>query len=167
MLPGIAIRPLRRFSDERGFFAELIRSDWIDLINGDRILQANLSMTYPGVVRAWHRHGRGQVDYFAVVGGALKLCAYDDASKELDEIIATARDPSIIRVPGHYWHGFKAIGDEPALLVYFVNRLYDYGDPDEVRRPWNDPAILPRSINGDEGDPRVGKPWDWFAPPHR
>jgi dTDP-4-dehydrorhamnose 3,5-epimerase len=167
MLPGVMIKPLRRSFDERGSFMEVIRADWGDLIGDDRILQANLSMTYPGIVRAWHRHERGQVDYFVAVRGALKICAYDEASGELDEIVAAERDPSVIRVPGRYWHGFKAIGDEPAILLYFVNRLYDYGDPDEARRPWNDPAIVPRSINGNAADPRVGRPWDWFAPPHR
>jgi len=29
-----------------------------------------------------------------------------------------------------------------------VNRLYDYADPDEERRPWNDQTIIPRSIKG-------------------
>jgi len=27
-----------------------------ELLGGDEILQANLSVTYPGIVRAWHRH---------------------------------------------------------------------------------------------------------------
>ncbi|MGQ9468434.1 MAG: hypothetical protein ACUVTD_01190 [Nitrososphaerales archaeon] len=39
----------------------------------------------------------------------------------------------------------------------FVNKLYDYDNPDEVRRPWNDP-IIPESINGKTEDPKVGKP---------
>jgi dTDP-4-dehydrorhamnose 3,5-epimerase len=167
MLPGVIVKPLRRSSDERGSFMEAIRADWSDLMGEDRILQANLSMTYPGVVRAWHRHERGQVDYFVVVRGALKICAYDEASGELDEILAAARDPSVIRLPGRYWHGFKAIGNEPAILLYFVNRLYDYESPDEIRRPWDDSTIVPKSVNGDEGDPRVGKPWNWLAPPHK
>ncbi len=73
----------------------------------------------------------------------------------------------LVRIPRHYWHGFKAIGTEPAYLIYFVSRLYDYENPDEIRRPWNDPSIVPKSINGRKDDPRVGKPWDWFYPPHK
>ena len=53
------------------------------------------------------------------------------------------------------------------MLVYFVNRLYDYENPDEVRVPWNDEAIVPKKINGREDDPRCNKPWDWFYPPHK
>jgi len=167
MLPGVMIRPLKRFQDERGFFAEVIREDWDDLLGGDRFVQANLSISYPGIVRAWHRHSRGQVDYFFVVKGAIKICAFDDDSRELSEIISTGLNPQIVRVPGHYWHGFRVLGNEPAILIYFVNRLYDYDNPDEERRPWNDKSIIPLSINGRRDDPRCGRPWDWFYPPHK
>ena len=167
MLPGVKIKPLRRFADERGFFTEIMREDWKDILGEDKIAQANLSITYPGVVRAWHRHLRGQVDYFVVVRGTAKICVYDEESRELNEIISTGENLQVVRVPGHYWHGFKALGVEPVYLVYFVTRLYNYADPDEERRPWNDPTIVPRLINGRRDDPRVGKPWDWFYPPHK
>jgi dTDP-4-dehydrorhamnose 3,5-epimerase len=167
MLPGIKIRHLKRFADERGFFTEIMRVDWSDLFEGDKPVQANLSISYPGIVRAWHRHLRGQIDYFVVIKGAIKICAYDDKSRELTEIISTDANPQIVRIPGHYWHGFKVFGNEPAILVYFVDKLYDYNNPDEERRPWNDPNVVPLTINGRSDDPRCGKPWDWFYPPHK
>jgi dTDP-4-dehydrorhamnose 3,5-epimerase len=167
MLAGIKVKQLKRFSDERGFFTELMRKDWKDLLNTDSIVQSNLSITYPGMVRAWHRHQRGQVDYFVVLKGALKLCAYDEETSELDEIISTGSDFQIVRIVGSYWHGFKVAGNEPAWLLYFVNKLYEQENPDEERRPWNDPTIIPRSINGKTNDPRIGKPWDWNYPPHK
>ena len=167
MLPGIKIKPLKRFADERGFFMELMRSDWKDILGEDVFMQANLSITYPGIVRAWYRHLRGQVDYFIVIRGCAKICAYDEESRELDEIISCGINPQVVRIPGYYWHGFKAIGVEPVWLIYFVTKLYDYKNPDEERRPWNDPTIIPLKINGRTDDPRVGKPWDWFYPPHR
>ena len=114
-----------------------MRGDWADVFQ-EGIVQANMSYSYPGMVRAWHRHGRGQVDHFLAVRGALKICAYDDESREIDEIVSSGEVPQVVRVPGHYWHGFKVLGNEPAVLVYFVNRLYDYSDPDEIRRPWNE-----------------------------
>lgn len=57
--------------------------------------------------------------------GGLKICAYDEEKQELAEIISTGENPQIVRVPGYYWHGFKVIGNEPAMLVYFVNRPYE------------------------------------------
>ncbi|WP_276623919.1 dTDP-4-dehydrorhamnose 3,5-epimerase family protein [Methermicoccus shengliensis] len=74
MLPGIVIKPLKRFADERGFFTEIMRKDWEDIFQ-DEIVQANLSITYPGIVRAWHKHERGQVDYFVCIKGAIKIAA--------------------------------------------------------------------------------------------
>lgn len=162
MLPGIVIKPLKRFADERGFFTEIMRKDWKDVIQDD-IVQANMSLSYPGMVRAWHRHERGQVDHFLVIRGALKICAYDDESSELDEVISAGENPQLVRIPGHYWHGFKVVGNEQATLIYFVNRLYDYSSPDEERRPWDDQTIIPETINGKRDD-RCGKAWDWFLP---
>jgi len=167
MLTGIMVKQLKRFPDERGFFTELIRKDWKDFLGEDSLVQANLSITYPGIVKAWHRHERGQVDYFVVIRGALKICAYEDSTGELDEIVSTGENIQVVRIPGHYWHGSKAISNEPAFLIYLVNRLYDYKEPDEIRRSWNDPTIVPKQINGKADDPRVGKPWDWFYPPHK
>jgi dTDP-4-dehydrorhamnose 3,5-epimerase len=167
LLEGIKIKPLKRRFDERGFFAEVMRIDWNDLFGEDKIVQANLSMSYPGIVRAWHRHLKGQVDYFLTIKGSLKICAYDDEKQELEEIISTGQELQLVRIPGIYWHGFKVISEEAALLLYFTNRLYDYENPDEERRPWNDEKITPKKINGKSDDPRCNKPWDWLAPPHK
>jgi len=166
-LPGIKLVEIERFVDERGIFHEIMRSDWTELLGDDSIVQANLSITYPNIIRAWHRHLRGQIDYFFVVKGAAKICAYDEESRHLVEVILSEYKPQILRVPGRYWHGFKALGSEPTYIVYFVNRLYNYSDPDEERRPWNDNSIVPLVINGRKDDPRVGKPWDWNFPPHK
>ena len=167
MLKGIEVKQIKRLSDERGFFTEVMRKDWKALFAEDKIEQANLSVTYPGIIRAWHRHMRGQTDYFIVLKGTIKICAYNEKTKELNEIISTSKDMQIVRVPGQYWHGFKAIGDEPATLLYFTTKLYDYSNPDEERRTWNDPTIKPKTINGKEDDPRINKPWDWNHPPHK
>lgn len=165
-LDGITVRELNILPDERGFFAEIVRQDWKDFID-EWFVQSNLSFSYPGVVRAWHRHLRGQVDYFLVIKGALKICAYDDVTRKLVEVVNSSMRPSLVRIPGNYWHGTCAIGNEPAITVYFTTRLYDHSSPDEERRPWNDPAIVPLEINGNTGDPRAGKPYDWFYPPFK
>ena len=73
----------------------------------------------------------------------------------------------VVRIPSHYWHGFKVIGNERVDLVYFVNRLYNYEKPDEERRAWNDVTIVPKIINGRADDERCNKPWDWFYLPYK
>jgi len=166
MLLGVKTRNIHVNSDERGFLLELLRADWKGFVEED-IVQANFSCSYPNTIRAWHRHLKGQVDYLTVLKGAIKVCIYDECSGELDEIILTSNNPQVIRIPGNHWHGFKVIGNEQAWLLYFVNKLYNYEKPDEERRAWNDPTIIPKSINGKTDDLRIGKPWDWDYPPHR
>ena len=167
MLQGVRVKPIKRLPDERGFFTEVMRTDWKDLFEEDTIAQANLSWTYPGVIRAWHRHLRGQTDYFLALKGSIKICAFDDKTQELNEIISSALNLQLVRVPGQYWHGFKAVGDESAMLLYFTTRLYDPADPDEERRPWNDSSLIPKIINGKKDDSRIGKAWDWNLPAHK
>jgi dTDP-4-dehydrorhamnose 3,5-epimerase len=158
MLKGIQVYEIKKFPDERGFFAEALRQDWKDLLKNEWVVQANLSYSYRGIVRAWHRHLKGQVDYFIVLKGAMKICAYDEESKQLNEIVASEHRLQVVRIPGHYWHGTKTVSDEPSLTLYFVTRLYDYGNPDEERKPWNDPSII---------DPKTKQPYDWEKPPHK
>ncbi|MCL0103002.1 dTDP-4-dehydrorhamnose 3,5-epimerase family protein [Dehalococcoidia bacterium] len=163
-LPGVKVHTLRLLPDERGFFSEALRRDWKELLGGDEIVQANVSFSYPRIIRAWHRHLRGQVDYFLVLQGAMKICAYDDREDSPDtkgklvEVISSSHKPQVVRIPGIYWHGTKTISSEPSLLVYFTTRLYDYQNPDEERRPWNDPTMI---------DPKTGQPFDWNKPPHK
>jgi dTDP-4-dehydrorhamnose 3,5-epimerase len=167
MLTGIIIKPIKRSSDERGFFTEIMRTDWKDLFGNDSVTQANLSQSFPGIIRAWHKHVKGQTDYFIALKGTIKICAFDEKTEELNEIISSGQNLQAVRVPGHYWHGFKAVGNEPAMLLYFTTKLYNYDSPDEKRRPWNDPTLIPKSINGNKDDPRIGKPWDWNYPPNK
>jgi dTDP-4-dehydrorhamnose 3,5-epimerase len=167
MLDGIQVKAIKRFIDERGYFCEVMRTDWKNLFGKDVIVQVNHSYTYPNIIRAWHRHLRGQVDYFLVLKGAAKICAFDDKTAELDEICSSGSDLQLVRMPGNYWHGFKALGSEPTMLVYFTTNLYDSSDPDEERRAWNDPTLIPRIINGKKEDQRVGKSWDWNYSPNK
>ncbi len=166
-LEGVRTYEIRILPDERGFFSEILRTDWKEFLQDEQVTQINLSYSYPNVVRAWHKHARGQVDHFLVLQGAMKICAYNEETGEMAEVVASAKKPIVVRIPGKYLHGIKSISNEPSLLVYFVNRLYDYNNPDEIRVAWNDPNIVPTEINGNKTDPRVGKPWDWFRPPHK
>ena len=166
-LKGVKTYEITLFPDERGFFSEILRVDWKEFLEDEQISQTNLSFSYPNVIRAWHKHLRGQIDHFLVIKGAMKICAYDEETGKMAEVIASSKKPTVVRIPGKYLHGTRTVSNEPSLLVYFVNKLYDYNNPDEIRRPWNDKAIVPTEINGKTDDPRVGKPWDWFRLPYK
>jgi dTDP-4-dehydrorhamnose 3,5-epimerase len=122
-LKGVKVQEINLIPDERGFFAEALRQDWKDLLEEEWIVQANISYSYPNIVRAWHKHERGQVDYFLVLKGAMKICAYEEETGKLVEIIASGEKPSIVRIPGKYLHGTKTVSNTPSLTVYFVTNF--------------------------------------------
>ena len=160
-LPGVRTYDLKILPDERGFFSEATRKDWKELLGEDEIFQTSVSYSYPGVIRAWHRHSRGQIDYFLVLRGTMKICAYDDVEGsptkgKLVEIVAGEKELKVVRIPGFYWHGTKTVSSEPSLTMYFLTKLYDYENPDEERRDWDDPGIT---------DPEIGETYDWNKSP--
>lgn len=138
MIRGVSVRELQVNADERGHLVEMYRQDWEEYDLAPAM--SYFSMTYPGVVRAWHKHVRGQVDHFICPMGRIKVGVYDDrdgspTKDQLDTFVIGDSNQQVVRIPGDCWHGFKAIGDSPALLVNFPTELYDYDDPDEQRLP--------------------------------
>jgi dTDP-4-dehydrorhamnose 3,5-epimerase len=102
-------------------------------------------MVYPGVVKAWHYHKK-QTDHFVCVGGMAKVVLHDDreGSKtrgETNEFVIGWQRQRLIIIPKLVYHGFTAVGTEPAMIVNVPTELYNYDDPDEHRRPFDDPAI--------------------------
>ncbi|WP_247730610.1 cupin domain-containing protein [Halovivax limisalsi] len=150
----VEVRDLQVNTDERGHLVELYRTDWGEF-DPDPAM-SYYSMTYPGIVRAWHRHTGGQVDYFVCPQGRIKLGIYDDREGSstrgaLETYVIGEHNQRLVRVPGDCWHGFKAIGNEPALIVNFPSERYDYENPDEERIPYDTDEI----------------PLDWEAEPHK
>lgn len=140
VIKGTVVRPLRRIVDERGYLMETLRADWEDVSRP--FAMSYLSMSYPGVVRAWHRHPRTkQRDTFIVPIGMVKVVVYDPETREVDEHVIGEDNPVLLSFDGDKWHGFKCIGTKPCLLINFPDKLYDYKNPDEGRMPYNSPEI--------------------------
>ena len=102
-------------------------------------------------------HVKNQIDLLLVRKGILKICAYDgdntsESYGKLVEIISDSQKPEIVMIPGHLWHGTKNIGSETSEIIYFINNLYDYDNPDEDRKNFDDPLII---------DPTTKQPFDW------
>lgn len=153
MIDGVKERALEVNTDERGHLVEVFREDWD--IYDPKPAMSYYSMSYPGIIRAWHRHTEGQVDHFVCPQGRIKIGVYDDRAgsptrEELNTFVVGEHEQRAVRIPGACWHGFKVVGDEPAMLLNFPTALYDYDDPDEERLPYDTDEI----------------PLDWEEPPH-
>lgn len=154
LIDGVTVKPLRLLRDERGWLMEILRGDDPDF---QKFGQVYVTVARPGVVKAWHAHER-QTDHLAVVAGEARLALYDgrDGSPtrgNVLEIVAGENNPVLIIVPPGIYHGFKPTGDAPAHVVNVPTELYNYDNPDELRRPYDDPGI---PYDWGEADPASG-----------
>lgn len=139
---GVHIRRLTPQSDDRGSLTELLRSDWPEFPGfGQALVTVNL----PGVIRAWHWHER-QTDVIVAVRGRVQLTLYDArpgsaTHGRLQELIVGEDNLLAVVVPPGVYHGYRTLGDEPALILNFPDRVYDYATPDEQRIPHDSPLV--------------------------
>lgn len=142
MIDGVKVKDLKVMPDERGLLMEMWRSDDPDF---KQFGQVYVTMVYPGVVKAWHYH-KIQTDHFVCVSGMAKVVLHDDREDsptrgETNEFVIGWQRQRLIIIPNGVFHGFTAVGTEPAMIVNTPTELYNYDDPDEYRRPFDDPAI--------------------------
>jgi dTDP-4-dehydrorhamnose 3,5-epimerase len=141
-ISGVKVRRLRLIPDDRGWLMELLRSDWEEF---EKFGQAYVTTCYPGVVKAWHYH-KLQTDHFTCVSGLAKLALYDPRDDSptkglINEFYLGNLNPILVKIPRSVYHGFTAVGNEPAIIINFPTHLYNYEKPDEYRLPPNDPSI--------------------------
>lgn len=142
MIDGVKVKDLKVIPDERGLLMEMWRSDDPDF---QRFGQVYVTMVYPGVVKAWHYHKK-QTDHFVCVGGMAKVVLHDrregsSTFGETNEFVIGWQRQRLVIIPNGVYHGFTAVGAEPAFIVNTPTELYDYDEPDEHRRPFDDPEI--------------------------
>ena len=140
MIDGVILTPLKQIFDERGKVMHMLREDSSIYT---RFGEIYFSSTYPGVVKAWHRHKRMTLNY-AVVCGEIKLVLYDDrvssiSRGELQEIFISPENYMLVTVPPLIWNGFKCVGTQSAILANCAT-LPHQADEIERKLP-NDPLI--------------------------
>lgn len=142
MINGVLIKQLVTHADDRGYFREVLRQD-------DKLLsrfgQTSVTLTYPGVIKAFHWHEK-QDDLWYVAQGMAQVVLYDKRKsspthKVTHVIYAGAQNPVLIRIPSGVVHGYRVLGPTPVLLFYHTTQTYNPKDPDEHRIPFNDPEI--------------------------
>ena len=142
MIQGVEVKKLVRHPDDRGFFMEILRDD-DELLK--RFGQASLSKSYPGVIKAFHYHKRQDDIWFFPVGNAqvvLHDMREDSPTKGATNVFYLGEDnPQIVVIPVGVAHGYRVLGNTPAVIVNFTTESYDPKNPDEYRVAWDDPSI--------------------------
>ncbi|MEW9672164.1 dTDP-4-dehydrorhamnose 3,5-epimerase family protein [Ammoniphilus sp. 3BR4] len=142
MIDGVKIKKLLKHADDRGYFLEVVRDD-DNLL--ERFGQLSLSLSYPGVIKAFHYHKR-QDDIWYFPAGNVQAVLHDlrqDSStfKQTDVYYMGDNNPISLFIPRGVAHGYRVLGQEPAIITYLTNLSYDPNDPDEYRIPYDDPGI--------------------------
>lgn len=142
MIEGVEIKKLTTYPDERGALTEIVRNDDPFFV---KFGQCYVSISYPGVIRAWHYHKK-QTDYFCCIKGMIKVPLYDGREGsathgEINEFFIGDQNLAVVKIPIGVMHGFKVVGDEPAYLLNFPTEPYRRDDPDEYRVPFDSPEI--------------------------
>ena len=120
-------RPLNKFLDERGWLAELYRSD--DLDPAVLPTMAYISMTQPGVARGPHEH-KDQTDYFCFIGPSnFKVYLWDarpdSPSFGVKQVLFAGVDsPMMVIVPPGVVHAYRNVGSDNGIVFNGPNRLY-------------------------------------------
>jgi dTDP-4-dehydrorhamnose 3,5-epimerase len=142
MIDGVKVKDLKVFPDDRGVLMEMWRADDPDF---RAFGQVYTTSAYPGVVKAWHHHER-QTDHWVCVAGTAKVGLYDGrpgspTQGQTQTVYLGLANPKLLIIPAGIEHGFTPCGDEPCVVLNIPDRVFDRENPDELRRPWDDPEI--------------------------
>jgi dTDP-4-dehydrorhamnose 3,5-epimerase len=129
----------QKFGDDRGFFTESYRRDWIP--GAREVIQTNRSSKSAGALAGFHYHLH-QSDYWYVPFGEARSVIYDmrigsPTEGEIYSVDLTGDNNLGLYIPPGVAHGFSATTD--MILTYLVDNYYNQAD--ELGVAWDDKTI--------------------------
>jgi len=141
-IEGVRFRPTRPVAHDDGHVSEIARASW-DIIEAP-IVQVHLTTTLTGRTRAWGLHQR-ITDRLFVVSGLIKFAVFDGRTGSptfgaVNEFIVSEKNPGLLTIAPHLYHGWKNIGTTEASIINMPDRMYNYDNPDALDLPWDSEA---------------------------
>jgi len=139
---GVRLIGLASHEDARGYFREIFRKSRQRFL----VRQISVSLTKPGVIKAFHWHKKQQ-DAWHLVSGKALVVLHDlrpgsaTRGKTLSFEWNADQKPQLLIVPKKVVHGYKALGKKPMVMLYYMDREYNAKKPDEERIALDDPVI--------------------------
>ena len=124
MIDGVIIKPIEKFSDNRGWLAEFFRTDEMTY----SLAMGYVSQTQPGITRGPHEH-KNQSDYFVFIVGKFRLYLWDNRpgakNYRVLETYDVGEDQACgVIVPPGVVHAYQCISDQPGLTINLPDQLY-------------------------------------------
>ena len=123
----LIIKELDAKIDDRGIFAEILKSDDIK----DQVKEVLLIVSKPNVVRGNHYHQK-KIEWLCVIKGRAKFLYEDIKTGERKEFVVDNK-PTIIKTPLNVAHAVKNIGDDDLYLFEISNHIYEE-TPDIIKK---------------------------------
>jgi dTDP-4-dehydrorhamnose 3,5-epimerase len=126
-IEGVVVCELKRFTDERGWLAELFRHDAIP--EQFHPVMGYISATKPGVTRGPHEHVH-QADFFCFIGPSnfrLRMWDRRPGSASLNNVMTVVvgeDNPRSVLIPAGVVHAYQNVGSVPGIVINCPNRLY-------------------------------------------
>ena len=138
-IDGVQYRLARPVSHHHGHLTEAFRMDWG--LADVPVVQVNVTVTFPGRIRAWGLH-RFTVDRLFAATGSLCIVCYDGRRSSatfgcVNEFMLGERNQGLVVIPPGVYHGWKNIGDDEATIISMPSQLYQYEEPDRWELPWD------------------------------
>jgi len=147
-IQGVAVHPLSKYTDKRGWLVELFRQDEIE--REYYPVMSYISMTDVGVARGPHEHVH-QSDLFGFLGPSnFKVYLWDNRKNSptymnKKVVIVGEQEPASVLVPPGVVHAYKNVGSALGMVTNFPNQLFagkGRKEPvDEIRHE-NDPNTI-------------------------
>ena len=144
LIDGVQIAPSVLWPDDRGYFLEVARLGQ-GLARGypGNSTQFSVALSYPGTIKAFHYHQK-QTDLWVPVAGMFQVALVDlrtgsSTYGRRNTLYIGVLRPWQLLIPPGVGHGYKVVGDSPAILSYMTDQFYDPSD--EGRIPYNDLGI--------------------------
>jgi dTDP-4-dehydrorhamnose 3,5-epimerase len=137
LIDGVRIAPYPLFSDDRGYFFEVMRSG--GGLAADFPLdttQVSTTLSYSGTIKAFHYHCH-QTDCWVPAHGTLQVALVDlridsPTYGRRNTLYVGVLRPWQVLIPPGVAHGYKAVGPEPVMLVYVTSRFYNPFDEGRI-----------------------------------
>ncbi len=141
-IEGVQVKTLEIHTDDRGILLEIVKAG--DPIF-DEIKQTTYTVTYPNTIKAFHWHNV-QTDIWFFSRGMAQVVLYDlretSATHGTTDVFYMGDDNRILlSIPPGVAHGYRVLGNKSAALFYHTTEPYNPDNPDEERKPYDDPEI--------------------------
>jgi len=124
----VRVVELKKKSDDRGYFCELIQGRDVSVRNGFGLVYITQAAA-SGVIKGNHYHRR-KTEWFCVIKGSAELYLKDNNDSSTMNIEMGEEDLKMVEVPPGIIHAFKNIGSGEMILLAYISESYDPDNPD-------------------------------------